>query len=333
MLSAVGSVSCPFSCSSVEFSPFEDRRFAVATAQYFGVVGNGRQHVFEMDPGGSGAVLEIGSFDSPSGLTDCAWSECNQFQVASACTDGSVLLWDLGARDGFPVERWQEHTGDASSVDWNVVTKDTVLSSSVDGTVKLWQPGLGGRSVATYYGNGGTVYNAIWCPHSPSAFVTCSSDGHLRTWDTQTPEATLVIPAHEDEVLAVDWDKYSEWTIVSGSVDRSLRVWDIRYTQRPTNMLMGHGFAIKRLKCHPFVPGYVGSVSLDMSACLWNAEGPRAGLLARSHYHTEFSLGIDFSLFTPSRFITCSWDQRVSIWDFLDDKTSPPLGAPVGGVV
>ncbi|CAN0504880.1 unnamed protein product, partial [Ectocarpus sp. 8 AP-2014] len=30
----------------VEFSPFDGERVAVATAQYFGIVGNGRLHVF-----------------------------------------------------------------------------------------------------------------------------------------------------------------------------------------------------------------------------------------------------------------------------------------------
>lgn len=33
--------------SQVEFSPFEGERHAVATAQYFGIVGNGRLHVID----------------------------------------------------------------------------------------------------------------------------------------------------------------------------------------------------------------------------------------------------------------------------------------------
>jgi hypothetical protein len=39
---SVAAFECPFSCCSVEFSPFDERRLAVATAQYFGVVGNGQ---------------------------------------------------------------------------------------------------------------------------------------------------------------------------------------------------------------------------------------------------------------------------------------------------
>ena len=39
---AVSTFATPFNCCSVEFSPFEERKLAVATAQYFGVVGNGQ---------------------------------------------------------------------------------------------------------------------------------------------------------------------------------------------------------------------------------------------------------------------------------------------------
>ena len=37
-----------FNAYSVKFSPFHDNRLAVATAQNFGIIGNGRQHVFEV---------------------------------------------------------------------------------------------------------------------------------------------------------------------------------------------------------------------------------------------------------------------------------------------
>lgn len=37
-----------FSAFAVKFSPFKDGRLAVATGQNFGVVGNGRLHVFEV---------------------------------------------------------------------------------------------------------------------------------------------------------------------------------------------------------------------------------------------------------------------------------------------
>ena len=37
-----------FQGSSVKFSPYEDGRIAVGTAQNFGIIGNGKQHVFQV---------------------------------------------------------------------------------------------------------------------------------------------------------------------------------------------------------------------------------------------------------------------------------------------
>jgi len=38
----------PFNACSVKFSPFLEQRIAVATSQNFGIIGNGRQHVFDV---------------------------------------------------------------------------------------------------------------------------------------------------------------------------------------------------------------------------------------------------------------------------------------------
>lgn len=60
----------------VEFSPFGDGRIAVASSQYFGIVGNGRQYVLQQPgPGAPLQVLRV--FETQDGLYDCAWNEVN----------------------------------------------------------------------------------------------------------------------------------------------------------------------------------------------------------------------------------------------------------------
>ena len=75
-------------------------------------------------------------FDTNDALYDLAWSEINENQLAVACGDGSIKLFDMGVND-FPVMNFHEHKREAFSVSWNPITKDTFLSSSWDGTVKL----------------------------------------------------------------------------------------------------------------------------------------------------------------------------------------------------
>lgn len=46
----------PFNACAVKFSPYLENRIAVATAQNFGIVGNGRQHVFDVSASQRAAV-------------------------------------------------------------------------------------------------------------------------------------------------------------------------------------------------------------------------------------------------------------------------------------
>ena len=76
------------------------------------------------------------SFDTNDALYDLAWSEINENQLIVACGDGSLKLFDLGVKD-FPVMNFHEHKRETFSVAWNPVAKDTFISSSWDGTVKI----------------------------------------------------------------------------------------------------------------------------------------------------------------------------------------------------
>ena len=83
-------------------------------------------------------------------------------------------------------------------------------------------------------------------------------------------------------------------------------------------MLQGHAQAVRRLKCSPhsevlhmrcsyaavltivLLQGLIGSVSYDMSFCLWNFQDEDA-LIQRAAHHTEFVVGLDFNLFHPTQ--------------------------------
>eukprot|EP00878_Enallax_costatus_P020020 GHUV01021148.1.p1 GENE.GHUV01021148.1~~GHUV01021148.1.p1 ORF type:complete len:123 (+),score=33.70 GHUV01021148.1:193-561(+) len=103
-----------FNGYSVKFSPFIESRLAVATAQNFGIIGNGRLHILEMTPGG---LIETAAFDTADGLYDCAWSEENENIVLAASGDGSVKVYDLAAPPmANPLRVFKEHRHEVSSL-------------------------------------------------------------------------------------------------------------------------------------------------------------------------------------------------------------------------
>lgn len=107
----------PFSGYSVAFSPFEADKVAVATSQYFGIVGNGMLHILQLGQG----LNEIYRAETKQGVYDVAWSEANQSTIAAGCADGTLKLYDLAYPQ--PVMSLQAHTMEIFSVHWNYVDK------------------------------------------------------------------------------------------------------------------------------------------------------------------------------------------------------------------
>ena len=125
-----------FNPYAVKYSPYYDSRLAVAASANYGIVGNGRLFVLGLGP--AGMQIEK-AFDTNDALYDLAWSEINENQLVVATGDGSLKLFDLSAGD-FPVMNFHEHKREAFSVCWNPIAKDSFLSSSWDGTVKIVSP-------------------------------------------------------------------------------------------------------------------------------------------------------------------------------------------------
>ena len=83
-------------------------------------------------------------FDTNDAQYDIAWSEINERQLVAACGDGSIKLFDIGVAQAFPVMNFHEHKRETFAVSWNPVTKDSFVSSSWDGTIKIVSADLKG---------------------------------------------------------------------------------------------------------------------------------------------------------------------------------------------
>ncbi|KAL2267640.1 hypothetical protein VTJ83DRAFT_4917 [Remersonia thermophila] len=290
---------------AVKYSPYYDSRLAVAAAANYGIIGNGRLFVVGLGP--AGIQIER-AFDTNDALYDLAWSEINENQVVVATGDGSLKLFDISAGD-FPVMNFTEHKREAFSVCWNPVAKDSFLSSSWDGTVKIWSPSRPASLRTLPVGN--CVYSAAFSPQNPAIVSCVSSDSHIRIFDLRTPVSakyhlTTVIAAHAPpqppplppqpqgqipvmppaavlstgqtyagavpaELLTHDWNKYRETVLAAAGVDRLIRCFDIRNPNGgPIAVLPGHDYAVRRLAWSPHASDVLASASYDMTVRVWS---------------------------------------------------------------
>ncbi|KAF1984446.1 WD40 repeat-like protein [Aulographum hederae CBS 113979] len=339
-----------FNGYGVKYSPFFDSRIAVAASANFGLVGNGRLYILGLTPNG---VVAEKWFDTQDSLFDTTWSESHENQILAACGDGSIKLFDITLAEPFPIRAWSEHAREVFSVHWNLVTKDTFLSSSWDGCIKIWNPSVD-ASLATLPTHSCT-YSAQFSPHSPSMLSCVSSDSQLRVFDLRTPASasnhlTMSVPIHTpprakpgmapgmgiapSEALTHDWNKYRPELVACAGVDRTIRSFDLRMPSAgPVAVLSGHDYAVRKISWSPHLSDVLLSASYDMTCRVWT-DGSAVGVpgkegqmgdpmcfgggreMGKMGRHTEFVTGVDWCLFGAEGWCaSCGWDERVLVWD------------------
>jgi WD40 repeat protein len=139
--------------------------------------------------------------------------------IASASADGTVRLWDLGARACVRV--LAGHDGAVLSV---CHVGDHIVSGGQDGTVRVWRSSAGG-DVLALRGHDGPVQCVRAVPGG-ARVVSAGDDGAIRVWDLATGLCSLVLSGHRDMIRGVDVHPDGR-RLVSASYDRTLRVWDL----------------------------------------------------------------------------------------------------------
>lgn len=247
------------------------------------------------------------------------------------------------------MRKWHEHQREVFSVDWSNVQKELFCTSSWDGTIKIvrhpspaptqsrhadrtrarsppqWTPDRP-ASLQTIPAHGACVYAALFSPSQPSIIASCSSDGSLKLWDTRSPlppstpaapgqpalaTPQLALPVHPgSEVLDLDFNKYANHLVATASVDRSVKVSDLRAAATPAPpggaaagvgagpmfqpnatvaTLLGHEYAVRRVAWCPHSSALVATASYDMTARVWSVPGAAAGAGPRPGAATTFS--------------------------------------------
>ncbi len=91
---------------------------------------------------------------------------------------------------------------------------------------------------------------------------------------------SLAIQAHPTEVLSLDWNKYAPHLIATGSVDKTLKIHDLRMAsssgiKSPTIVtVMAHDYAVRRVAWSPHNASSIATASYDMTAKIWSINAP-----------------------------------------------------------
>ncbi|XP_068641031.1 small ribosomal subunit protein RACK1-like [Aristolochia californica] len=239
----------------------------------------------------------------------------NSDSIVSSSRDKSVLLWHLTKEEStFGVPR-RRLTGHSHFVQDVALSSDGqfALSGSWDGELRLWDLNTG-ATTRRFVGHTKDVLSVAFSIDNRQ-IVSASRDKSIKLWNT----------LGECKYTIQDGDSHTNWvscvrfspsavhpTIVSGSWDRTVKVWNLTNCKIKST-LAGHG-------------GYVNTVAVspDGSLC---ASGGKDGLTllwdlaeGRRLYSLDAGAIIHALCFSPNRYWLCAATQEsVKIWD-LESK-------------
>ena len=204
----------------------------------------------------------------------------------------------------------------------------TLVSGSSDKAVRVWDVATGQPIGHPFQGHEAAVTSVAFSPDGQT-LVSGSVDQTVRLWDSITGQ--LIRPplqGHEDVIRSVAISPVRVATpsglgyiIVSGSSDKTVRLWALATGQPIEQPFQGHEAAVTSVACSPNGEIIV-SGSSDKTLRLWDA---KTGQPIRQPLQGHEALSVAFS---PDGKIIVSGDgdDTLRLWDAT---TGQPIGQPL----
>lgn len=215
--------------------------------------------------------------------------------IAAGFVDASIRISRLGAlqekEEGVSQPNSPKtnilrgHSSAVTAVDFSSDDK-YVVSSSLDGTVRLWSFELSSLLVS-YAGHMLPVWDVSFAPEFGHYFASAGGDRTARLWVTERIKPLRIFCGHQGDVDVVRWHPNCHY-IATGSSDNTVRLWDIRNGEC-VRILAGHQSPITSIA---FSPDGVSLASGDAAGSLasWDLRSAKRNANINAHSGPIWSL-------------------------------------------
>ncbi|KAF9270396.1 WD40 repeat-containing protein [Marasmius fiardii PR-910] len=213
------------------------------------------------------------------GVSDVAWSYDGE-HVASASDDKTVKIWNVTLGTG--AQTLVGHTSFVFCVNYNL-RSNLLVSGGFDETVRVWDVARGvseftdlkSRMTLKVLPAHSDPVTAVSFNHDGTLIVSCSMDGLIRIWDSDSGQCLKTIVDDDNPICShVKFSANSRFVLVS-TQDSTIRLWDY-HSSRCVKTYTGHTNRVYCL-CACFSGSktstkYIVSGSEDNKAYIWNLQ-------------------------------------------------------------
>ncbi|KAF9902583.1 WD_REPEATS_REGION domain-containing protein [Linnemannia zychae] len=264
-------------------------------------------------------------------------------QIASGCSDGTVVLWNIGGEESacilklhteevwslayspngrqiatgsqdLTIRVWDTHTGDAIfcldghskgvyCVRYSPLG-DQIASASQDGNVRLWNTASYSSATSHHKRAGSVAFSPAGC-----SVLSAINDGSLCLRDANASHSRAVFRGHNPRVWHAAFSPDGS-RIVSGGSDKTIRIWSTE-TKKSLRLITGHGGGVT---CVAFSPSgrQVASCSFDKTVRLWDSESGKRGMVLEGHTNK-----VNCVVYSPTKpqLASGSADKTIMLWN------------------
>nr|XP_042901313.1 NACHT domain- and WD repeat-containing protein 1-like [Parasteatoda tepidariorum] len=243
------------------------------------------------------------SLKGHTGTITCVAFSPNGLFAVSGSEDATLKVWGLTL--SLIVSTFQEHQSKIIAV---AVTSDSrrILSVDSQNHHRLWQADNGTQLILC------SKSSQNISVHANIVFaMSTKNDNCVRYWSVLDMESERMITVGNTEVINFFSVSYDCQSIVTGSHDKSLKVFEVG-TGKLTQVLVGHQDAVTCATFAPLNPSLVVSGSVDCNLIVWDVTLGEVNFTLRGH--TETVTGVKLTL-DGSLAISASDDNTLGIWN------------------
>lgn len=256
-----------------------------------------------------------------SSSVDVKWNQRqNSKYVATAATNGAVVIWNMGF-EGQKLERvLTDHKRTVYRLSWHPDHEFTLLSGSQDGTMRIWDVREPKNHSRLFESRLQPVRDVQFSPKTGDYFVAAFEDGSIQVWDIRKTSCyERKITAHQGPVLCIRWHLEDKTIFASGGRDRFIQMWDLNEPSKPIASIETV-LSVAHIEWRPGHPHHIASSALmDSKIHVWNIKRPSIPYASFSGHHDVVT---DIQWQSPNSIFSCGKD-KILMEQTMEDAYRP----------